>query len=287
MSQKRLNFRLPEESLTFEEFLCGTENLSVIQKAILMAENGRTSYQSPGLYLYGAPGTGKTHILSAIANGAGSLTAVLVNVRDLLDQLNDAWKSGVILDLRDYLIEPDIVLLDDLHLARDDDRFQDDVLTVIRLRLDANLSVAVTANAPPIIFDGTPLSSHLSSGPWDIAQLRMDDRELRLSLLKKFLGDFYVPEHVLGRIVEKEKASSKRLKEWAVGIQARRDLTTLLWALGYELASVGRYDGTAKGPVITSQWRLEIEGKLTVVDVSHVLTAGRSLYRCWCHCPNA
>lgn len=282
MSQGRLSFCPPEGVLTFEEFLCGTENILAVQKAILMAENGRSSLQTPGLYIHGAPGTGKTHLLCAIANGANSLTTLVVSVSDLLDQLNDTWKRGHSINLRDYFIEPDIVLFDDLHVLRDDQRFQDDILSVIRLRLDANLAVAVTASAPPIFFQTSALSSNLFSDQWDLAQLAPCDRESLLSIFKKFLGDFEISELILQTIVDNEKKNSKRLKEWAVGLRARRDLTNLLRALGFELVSVSRKDVKAGGPAITSQWRIEIDGRRTLVDVSHLLAAGKGLYRCWC-----
>lgn len=287
LSGDSINFRAPEKNLTFEEFLCGSENLSVIQKAILMAENGISSFQAPGLYIYGGPGTGKTHLLSAIANAANSLTTLVVGVGDLLDQLDDAWKRGDVVDLRDYLIDPDILLLDDLHMLKDDQRFKEDVFSMIRLRLDANLAVAVTSIAPPIIFRNTLSPSNVFSGQWDISQLIPAGKELRLSLIKQFLGDFEVPERLLETIVGNEKKSSKRLKEWAVGLRAGKNLTNLLRALGFELISITRNDGKTGGPMISGQWRLEMDGKRTEVDVSHLLGAGKVLYRCWCPYPGA
>lgn len=267
-------------AMTFETFVVCDDNFSALQNAVLMAENGRLGSGGAALYLYGDRGTGKTHLLSAIANGVSDLTALFIKTGELVQQCEQAWNNGQAVDIKTHLIDPDILLLDDIHFIKDHEQFQREILNVIELRLNADLAVVVTATAPPssLEFSDKRLGQLVGSG--SIERIGLNDPNAKAEILGAFIGRRSIPRSVIRNIAKGEDENGHTLREVAQALRAKREVRRLLYSLGYRLNNA--YRATFNGePHVVSQWRCDLDGRIHIVDLAYSPSKKTVLSRCW------
>lgn len=117
---------------TFETFVVGPGNRMAAAAARRVAEAPRAAYNP--LFIHGARGSGKTHLLQAM----GSLAlAVRPDVRvlyltadSLVDRVSAAVGSGSMDALRDELLEAELVLLDEVQALAGKARTQQELLAL-------------------------------------------------------------------------------------------------------------------------------------------------------------
>lgn len=136
------------------------------------------------LYLYGPEGSGKTHLLTAISHAcapANGAPAQLLQAEGLTcEEL-----AGTGDDLRN---QP-ILLLDDLHLIRDDDRVRVALWQLFNDFYAEGKKIVITATAPPK--EIAHLDSHLVSRLlWGlVAKMDISDDDSRRIILGKLADD--------------------------------------------------------------------------------------------------
>lgn len=110
----------PDPSLDFDRFVAGLPNRVAAAAALRVAEAPARAYNP--LIVTGPPGTGKTHLLSAIGRRARALDAdLLVHYETgeaLIDRISHAVAAGTLDEVRRAVAGTDLFLLDGLeHLA--------------------------------------------------------------------------------------------------------------------------------------------------------------------------
>jgi len=270
----------PAKEMTFDTCVPSHENASALQRAILIADKTAASRAGGLLYIYGETGVGKTHLLSAIAHAVVDLALLMIDVSKLKNDCERAWKRGLPVDLRALLIEPDVLLLDDIQLSTGNEQFQVELCSIIKLRLDAGLSVVASGNAPPSALDTIDkrLSSVLSSGA--IERLDLEDPDARRKVLRRFLDKTAMPPDIAWSIVTRSDSNGNVLKRYAAALTADPEVTLLLEAQGYRLHVV-RQTTAGNRLYVVAQWRLELSGHVHVVDVIYAVKQGTILTRCW------
>lgn len=266
--------------MTFDTFVPCHQSASALQRAILIADKTAASRAGGLLYVYGSAGVGKTHLLSAIAHAVVELETLMIDVGTLRAECERLWQSGSQVDLRTRLIDPDVLLLDDIHLSSGHEQFQKELFSIIKLRLDAGLPVVASGNAPPSALDTTDksLNTILSSGA--IEQLGLDDPEARKEVFRHFLNKSVISPDIVRSIVTRRECDGHVLKQYAAALSARPEVNHLLEGQGYRLHVVRRTTAGDRAYVI-GQWRLELTGRVHVVDVVYAVKHGTILTRCW------
>ena len=117
---------------TFDTFVVGPGNRMAAAAARRAAESPRTAYNP--LLIYGAPGSGKTHLLQAVGALAlavrPDLRVLYMTADGLVDRVSAAVGSGSMDALRDELLEAELVLLDEVHALAGKSRTQEELLAL-------------------------------------------------------------------------------------------------------------------------------------------------------------
>jgi hypothetical protein len=117
---------------TFETFVVGPGNRMAAAAARRVAEAPRTAYNP--LFIHGARGSGKTHLLQAVGALAlavrPDLRVLYLTADSLVDRVSAAVGSGSMEGLRDELLEAELVLLDEVQALSGKARTQQELLAL-------------------------------------------------------------------------------------------------------------------------------------------------------------
>lgn len=176
-----------DPKLTFESFVVGPANRLASAAARRAAESPGTSYNP--LFLYSAPGLGKTHILTAIAHksaqGTGALEVEYMALEEYLDRLEGSLQQGVSDGLKDRYGNLDILLLDDVQFLTGQPEAQEMLLKTLDQLTAAGGQIVLASDRPPADINGLDarLLSRFSGGL--IVDLGAPEYETRVAIIKK------------------------------------------------------------------------------------------------------
>jgi chromosomal replication initiator protein len=191
-----------DPSLTFAAFVTGEANVLACNAAQRMAAS-ETPQFSP-LYLKGATGQGKTHLLHAI--GHSYLAAhprariFYCSAERFMVEFVQALKSNQTIEFKARLRSFDLLLVDDIQFIIGKASAQEELLYTIDALLAEGKRLVFAADRAPQALDGVEprLLSRLSMGL--VADIQAADIELRRSILQSKLTRFApleVPEDVI------------------------------------------------------------------------------------------
>ena len=172
-----------DPKLTFDSFVVGPANRLASAAARRAADSPGTSYNP--LFLYSAPGLGKTHILTAIAHQSAKGEAKKVEYMALeqyLERLEGALQSGK----GDGIYgELDILLLDDVQFLTGQPEAQEMLLKTLDQLSSAGGQIVLASDRPPADIDGLDarLLSRFSGGL--IVDLGPPEYETRVAIIRK------------------------------------------------------------------------------------------------------
>ncbi|HSU17915.1 DnaA ATPase domain-containing protein [Longimicrobium sp.] len=146
----------PDPRFTFDTFVAGPGNQMAAAAARRAAEAPGTSYNP--LFVYGAAGVGKSHLLHAV--GALSLTVrpdlhvTYRTAQELVDDISSAVSAGTLEAFADELLESDVILIDDAHLLAGKSRTQAELLRVWDEIVWTGTQIVLAAEAAPADLEG-------------------------------------------------------------------------------------------------------------------------------------
>jgi chromosomal replication initiator protein len=139
-----------DERSTFERFAVDDSN----RMAYAAARQALVeSAPSEVIYIHGASGAGKTHLLHAVANehrrmrGEGRCAYLTYNA--LQNGCVNAVFSNGLLDLQKDLLSQDIVLIDDVHLLAGSARTQTEILNLVNASLASGKKLVIAGELAP------------------------------------------------------------------------------------------------------------------------------------------
>lgn len=126
---------------TFEKFIPKQNNHKIYDKL-----KNWTPESKIGLMLYGPVGTGKTHLLKAVAlKWASSHYQVSFRpISALCDAVRTDFKQAQL--IIDECLLPDLLILDDFGILDPTEWMKDKILTIIEKRLNKNKTIMISAN---------------------------------------------------------------------------------------------------------------------------------------------
>ena len=146
----------PDPRYTFETFVAGPGNQMAAAAARRAAEAPGTSYNP--LFVYGAAGVGKTHLLHAV--GALALTVrpdlhvTYRTAHELVDDVSSAVSAGTLEAFADELMEADLILIDEAHHLAGKSRTQHELLRVWDEIVWTGTQIVLASELAPAELDG-------------------------------------------------------------------------------------------------------------------------------------
>ncbi|KPF78027.1 chromosomal replication initiator DnaA [Novosphingobium sp. AAP93] len=181
-----------DPSLTFAEFVSGSANVLAVNAAQRMAAL-ETPQFSP-LYLKGATGQGKTHLLHAIGHAYAAARPgariFYCSAERFMIEFVQAMRSNEMLEFKARLRGFDLLLVDDIQFIIGKASTQEEFLHTIDALMSAGKRLVVAADRAPQALDGVEqrLLSRLSMGL--VADIQPADIDLRRKILEHRLARF-------------------------------------------------------------------------------------------------
>lgn len=209
---------------TLERFVVGPSSRLAFAAAQSVVDHfGQASgpFNMNPLFLYGAAGLGKTHLMigigKALQDKDPGLSVCYLKVDSFFHELTVAIKARNTEPLRRKYQAHDVLLLDDVQTLRTMERTQEEIFYILEYLLQHGKQIVITSDNPPQKLEGMH-ERLITRCKWGLtADIAPPDFETRIAILKKkledeFLSDFMVPEEVLAFIAHKAKGSVRDLE---------------------------------------------------------------------------
>jgi chromosomal replication initiator protein len=200
---------------TFDTFIEGESN-RLACAACKSAANG----QSPGnpLYIYGNPGLGKTHLLSAIRNEMlktrPDLNIVFVTSENFVNDFVCSLKNKTMEEFKAKFRTADVFLLDDIQFLSRKEESQQELFNAFNELHDNGKQIVITSDRTPKEISGIEdrLKSRLEWGL--LADISVPEFETRLAIIERKANLFglNIPPVVTSHIAENLKTNIRQLE---------------------------------------------------------------------------
>jgi len=201
---------------TFDNFIVGTSNQFAHAACTAVARMPATDYNP--LFIYSAPGLGKTHLLNAIMNELQNrdknCRIIYVKGDDFTNQMIEAIKSGRQAAFREKYRTADVLLIDDIQFIAGKESTQEEFFHTFNTLYESHKQIIMTSDRPPK--DIKTLEDRLRNRfEWGlIADIQSPDYELRIAIMRKksHMMGIDLPEEVLSYIAENLKRNVRELE---------------------------------------------------------------------------
>ncbi len=207
------------ERYIFDTFVIGKSNELAAAAAYAVAEAPGKTYNP--LFIYGATGLGKTHLMQAIAHAvikrASGTRVAYMGAEQFINEVIEGIHGRTMPDFRRlYRNEVDIFLVDDVHFLEGKEMTQEEFFHTFNALHEAGKQIVLTSDRPPKEIPG--LESRLVSRfEWGmVADIGQPDLEHRIAILRKKAEqdhlELTIPDDVLRFIAEHVRSSVRELE---------------------------------------------------------------------------
>src|SRR6185369_8134635 len=204
---------------TFDSFVIGKSNQLAAAAAHAVVEAPGKTYNP--LFIYGATGLGKTHLMQAIAHSMVRTrpdTRVLyVSAEQFINEVIEGITRRTMPEFRKrYRSDIDLFLVDDVHFLESKEATQEEFFHTFNALYEGGKQIALTSDRPPKEIPG--LEARLVSRfEWGmVADIGQPDLELRIAILRKKQEqdhlEMTIPDDVLRFIAEHVRTNVRELE---------------------------------------------------------------------------
>src|SRR5215203_2911979 len=220
----------------FDQFVIGKSNELAAAAAAAVAQAPGKVYNP--LFIYGATGLGKTHLMQAIAHEIiernPQTRITFVGTEQFTNELVSAIQSRSNAAFRRQYRETDLLLVDDVHFLKGKEATQEEFFHTFNALYEAGRQIILTSDRPPSEIPG--LEARLVSRfQWGmVADIELPDLEHRIAILRnKAMIDHLemtIPEDVIRFIAEHVRSNVRELEGSIIKLLAyaslkHRDIT--------------------------------------------------------------
>jgi chromosomal replication initiator protein len=205
---------------TFNHFIVGPSNQYAHAGCWAVAQSPGRAYNP--LFIYGATGLGKTHLMHAIGHyvvGQNKSSQVAyVSTERFVNEFIDAIQNKKFVPFRKKYRSCDILLVDDIHFLGRGDQMQEEFFHTFNTLFESQKQIVLSSDRPASEISN--LEHRLVSRfEWGLTvQLQQPDEETRLAILRKKQTNSLVPidDQVLQYLAHHVKTNIRRLEgAWA------------------------------------------------------------------------
>ncbi|MBI4502098.1 MAG: chromosomal replication initiator protein DnaA [Gemmatimonadetes bacterium] len=204
---------------TFKTFVIGKSNELAAAAAYAVAE--APAKTSNPLFIYGATGLGKTHLMQAIAHAMveknPAARVMYMGAEQFINEVIESIHGRTMPEFRrQYRSDIDIFLVDDVHFLEGKEMTQEEFFHTFNALHEAGKQIVLTSDRPPKEIPG--LESRLVSRfEWGmVADVGQPDLEHRIAILRKKAEqdhlELTIPDDVLRFIAEHVRSSVRELE---------------------------------------------------------------------------
>src|SRR5919112_3027577 len=170
----------------FDNYVVGSANRLAVAAARAVAESPGGVYNP--LFVYGASGLGKTHLIGAIGNEAVSrapgLSVEYLSLEDFIEQIHAAVAVGEMEQFKKRYSRVDVLLLDDMQFLTGRRETQSELLRLLNALQGSGRQIVMTSDRPPSDISDVDerLISRMSGGL--IVDIGAPDFETRVAILR-------------------------------------------------------------------------------------------------------
>lgn len=205
----------------FDNFVQGNSNELGLAAAQQVADNPGESYNP--LYLYGASGLGKTHLMNAVRNEIKSrqpnARVALINANEYVRHMVSALQSNTIEEFKRFYESLDVLLMDDVHFLADKTRTQEEFFHTFNSLTTKNRQIVLTCDRYPEEISGLEARLQSRFGAGLPIQINPPEIETRVGILMqkaeskgKDLPEetaFFIAKHVQSNVRSLEGALTR------------------------------------------------------------------------------
>lgn len=201
---------------TFDNFIVGNSNRFAHAASLAVAENPASEYNP--LFIYGASGLGKTHLLWAIINHIKktnvSANIIYVKGDDFTNQMIDSIRRESTAVFREKYRLADVLLIDDIQFIAGKESTQEEFFHTFNALYEGHRQIIMTSDRPPR--DIKTLEDRLKTRfEWGlIADVQPPDFELRIAIMKNKAEVLKIkmPDDVVEFLAENLKSNVRQLE---------------------------------------------------------------------------
>jgi chromosomal replication initiator protein len=172
---------------TFDQFVIGDANRMAHAAALAVAELPGLAYNP--LFICGAPGLGKTHLLHSIANYVreygGGATVRYTTVEAFTNHFLGALHSGGVDAFKDEYRRADVLLVDDVQFLESKAKTEEEFFHTFNAVMEAGAQLVLTSDRPPADLLGLQDRLRERFGAGLVADVGAPDRPMRMAILHK------------------------------------------------------------------------------------------------------
>jgi chromosomal replication initiator protein len=201
---------------TFEQFVVGPSNRLAHAACAAACDQLGTLYNP--LFLHGATGLGKTHLLqatcAAILHKNPSLQAIYVTCETFVNDLVQAIATGQIQAFRECARQADLFVIDDIQFLAKRESSQEELFHTFNVLHQSGRQIVLSADSPPGEIP-TLEDRLISRFNWGlVVQIDPPSRETRQAILHKKarLRGVEIPDEVIDVVAEQVEANIRVLE---------------------------------------------------------------------------
>jgi chromosomal replication initiator protein len=207
------------ERYTFESFVVGKSNELAAAAAHAVAEAPGRTYNP--LFIYGATGLGKTHLMQAIAHAvlkrSPETKLLYVGAEQFINEVIESIQARTMPEFRRrYRNDIDLLLVDDVHFLEGKEMTQDEFFHTFNALFEGRKQMVLTSDRLPKEIPGLE-DRLISRFEWGmVADIGQPDLEHRIAILRKKAHqdhlELTIPDDVLRFIAEHIRSSVRELE---------------------------------------------------------------------------
>ena len=180
-----------DQRLRFDTFVTGSSNRLAVAAAKAVADAPGVLYNP--LFVYGASGLGKTHLMHAVGHSARdkqpSLGVEYVALDDYMEEFHQALQGGRLETFKKRYESAGVLLLDDVQFLTGRAEVQGELLRLFNVLQGRGTQIVMTSDRPPdeITDVADRLLTRLTGGL--IVDVGIPDYETRVAILQKLQGE--------------------------------------------------------------------------------------------------
>jgi chromosomal replication initiator protein len=207
------------ERYTFQTFVIGKSNELAAAAAHAVAEAPGKTYNP--LFIYGATGLGKTHLMQAIAHAVlekyPGTRVHYFGAEQFINEVIESIHARTMSEFRRrYRNDVDLFLVDDVHFLEGKEMTQEEFFHTFNALFEGHKQIALTSDRPPKEIPGLE-DRLISRFEWGlVADIGHPDLEHRIAILRKKAEqdhlELTIPDDVLRFIAEHVRQSVRELE---------------------------------------------------------------------------